>query len=184
MKRLYLLRHAEAENQTSGADRDRSLARRGYHEAESLGRLMRQSGYLPDFALCSGARRTRETCQILREFLPRHGVSYSEALYNAPSDTLFDAVRAMDERHSAVLLVAHNPGIYLLARSLENGENKALSSRLREGYPPGTLAVLDCPVESWSDIVSGRNIMRTLIAPADHPAAVSSVEMSSALSSA
>ena len=65
---------------------------------------MKELGYLPDLTLCSGARRTRETAQIVREFLPRHGVSYSDSLYNAPSDSLFDTVRAGDDRHGSVVI--------------------------------------------------------------------------------
>lgn len=184
MKRLYLLRHAEAEAQSSGPDRERSLARQGYHDAESLGRMMRRVGYLPDFTLCSGARRTRETCQILREFLPRHGVTYAEMLYNAPSDTLLDTVRAVEDRHGAVLLIAHNPGIYLLARALENGDDAAVSNRLREGYPSGTLAVFDCLCDSWGTLAPGRSVLRALVTPVDHPAEGSSPDRLSAFSSA
>lgn len=173
MKRLYLLRHAEAESPGTGSDRERSLARQGYHDAESLGRMMRLCRYVPDFTFCSGARRTRETCQIVREFLPRHGLSYSDTLYNAPSDTLLDTLRAADDRHGALLLIAHNPGIYLLARALEDGGDTALSHRLREGYSSGTLAVFDCPCESWGNLTPGRNMLRRIASPVDYRDGVS-----------
>ncbi len=168
MKRLYLLRHAQAQPSGAGPDKDRSLARQGYHDAEALGRFMKDSGYRPDLTLCSGARRTRETAQIVREFLPRHGVSYTDALYNAPSDTLLETIRAGDDRHGAVLVIAHNPGIYLLARALENGENADAAHKLREGYPSGTLAVFDCPCENWGALVPGRNVLHAFLTPADH----------------
>lgn len=170
MKRLYLLRHAQAQPSGTSPDKDRSLARQGYHDAEALGRFMKDSGYRPDFTLCSGARRTRETAQIVREFLPRHGISYTDALYNAPSDTLLDMVRASDDRHGAVLVIAHNPGIYLLARALEDGENAEAAQMLREGYPSGALAVFDCSCENWGALIPGRNNLHTFLTPADYVA--------------
>lgn len=135
--------------------------------------MMKSSGYIPDFTLCSGARRTRETAQIVREFLPKHGISYSDILYNAPSDTLLDTLRAADERQGAILLIAHNPGIYLLARALEDGEDAAVSHHLREGYPSGTLAVFDCPCESWGTLTPGRNTLRAFLTPQDYTAQIS-----------
>ena len=62
MRQLILLRLAHAEQASTGqADFDRPLAKRGSHAAPEIGRFLREASLIPDLAICSTAKRTRET---------------------------------------------------------------------------------------------------------------------------
>ncbi len=62
-RRLVLLRHAKSA-WPDMPDHERPLARRGQRDAPVMGRWLRAVGLVPDLALCSSARRTRETRQL------------------------------------------------------------------------------------------------------------------------
>src|SRR3546814_14051373 len=64
MRELILLRHAHAEPPAAGqSDLDRPLSAEGNAEAEAAGRWLREQRLVPDLALCSPSRRTRETLE-------------------------------------------------------------------------------------------------------------------------
>lgn len=68
-KRLFILRHAESP--LSGSeDFERPLSARGVRQAQALGAAMKQQDLLPDYVVCSPARRTRETYDALERYLP------------------------------------------------------------------------------------------------------------------
>jgi len=51
MKRLYLLRHAQA-NHGGTSDKLRSLTTQGHSDAASMGAVMARQNYVPDYILC------------------------------------------------------------------------------------------------------------------------------------
>jgi phosphohistidine phosphatase SixA len=94
----------------------------------------------------------------LENLLPDAEASFPEKLYNAPAETILDIVRESGDSHLAVMVVAHNPGIFNFARLMA-----APGVAFPPGYAPGTLTVLECPVESWLDLAPGRNRVREVI---------------------
>ena len=68
MRELILLRHAHAEPPRTGqADLDRPLSAEGLAEAEAVAAWMRDKSLVPDLALCSPSRRTRETLDVVTQ---------------------------------------------------------------------------------------------------------------------
>jgi phosphohistidine phosphatase len=64
-----------------------------------------------------------------------------------------------------VLLVGHNPAIGELASALAGrGEAEPLA-RLHEKFPPGALAILAFPVESWSEVKPGAGRLEEFALP-------------------
>jgi phosphohistidine phosphatase SixA len=65
-KRLVLLRHASAAAGASGGapDRERPLDARGREQAARAGARLAALGWAADLALCSPARRARETLEL------------------------------------------------------------------------------------------------------------------------
>ena len=94
MKRLYLLRHAKSGwDGPEQDDFDRPLSRRGRRSAPLMGRYMRNLGYAPSIALCSPARRTQETWDLVRDALESGTTEEMRPeLYHPAPRTLLDTV--------------------------------------------------------------------------------------------
>lgn len=157
MKRLYLLRHAEAASHGRG-DFDRPLAPRGRQSAPAMGRHMRDLGYAPAIALCSPALRAKETWAHIHDAVGGAPVvEMPRALYLPEPETLLDLVRAVDDALPSAIAISHNPGILALALGL-------MDSHLQPAnpfgdYPAGALAVFDFDTASWSGIQPGKGTL-------------------------
>jgi phosphohistidine phosphatase len=152
-RHLLLMRHAKAAAGT-GRDFDRPLTRRGQDEAHRVGERLRVDGPVPDRVLCSSARRCRETWQSLAtglaaDTLPAIELSCDDRLYNASTGALIEAIQE-EQAAQVVLVLAHNPGISLLALELGRSDPKA-EAALREGFAPASLAVFEVS-GPWCDL--------------------------------
>src|SRR5690606_3237306 len=111
MRQLILLRHAHAESVAPGrTDLDRPLSAAGRAEAEAAGCWLQERGLMPDLALCSPARRTRETLEAVLAQVGDVDLRLDEEIYEASPGALAGLV----DRHRDVgrlLLVGHNPGL-------------------------------------------------------------------------
>ena len=150
-RRLILMRHAKAAAGT-GRDIDRPLTRGGWDDARFVGECLRLEGPIPDRVLCSTATRCRETWQAVAAGLaagpaPEIEVALDPDLYNATAATLLHAIEAEAEAAN-VLVVAHNPGISLLALELVRRDPES-AALMREGFSPATVAVFEVEAP-WS----------------------------------
>jgi phosphohistidine phosphatase len=121
MKRLTLMRHADARWQDPGLpDLQRPLSRRGSAAAEAMARRLLELELVPDLLLVSPARRTQQTAEIVaRELsLPERRVLREESLYLASAADLLKVVERTGPRVAHVLLVGHNPGVSELMQRL------------------------------------------------------------------
>ncbi len=149
MQRLILMRHAEAERAAaSGRDRDRLLSVRGRKDAAAMGRALAGRGMRPDLALVSPAARTHQTWEILHDAFGDVEVREDEPLYNGGSETLRRFVEAAEDEAGCLMVVAHNPGIHLLAVEylVESAASPALLDRMSGGFPPGAAAIFTVDV--------------------------------------
>jgi phosphohistidine phosphatase len=152
MKRLLLLRHAKSSRDNPRLqDFDRPLAKRGREAAPEIGRHMRKAGWLPDLVLCSTAKRTQETADlVLAELGGKAEVRFVEALYLAAPEQMLKEIHGIEAKVGTLLVVAHNPGTALLANYLAaSGDKKALH-HLREKFPTAALAVFEIDADTWS----------------------------------
>jgi phosphohistidine phosphatase len=143
--RLVLLRHAKSD-WPDVADHDRPLAKRGKRDAPVTGRWLGSRGYVPDFVVCSTARRARETWDLaaagLAEAAPRAkpAVEYESRVYEATVLGLLMLVREFPEPSRTVLVIGHNPGIAELAVGLTDPPPYPPA-----GFPTAAVAVLGLP---------------------------------------
>ena len=120
---VILFRHAHAEwPGFHGPDFDRPLTGRGISEARASARAISDAGHRPSRLVASPARRTRQTAELLAEEfqLGADAMCVVECLYNADPATLETQLRKLATPAGVTILVAHNPGISNLARSLAN----------------------------------------------------------------
>ena len=142
MPHLYLLRHAKSSwDDPTLADRDRPLANRGREATARLARYAERTGVRPQLALCSPARRTRETLDAMRGALgKRMQILYEEQLYMADVQELIDRLRSVPADVEAVIVVGHNPGMeHLLLRLGGHEAEREIGTK----FPTGALATLE-----------------------------------------
>jgi phosphohistidine phosphatase SixA len=143
MRELILLRHAHAEPAIAGqADMDRPLSPEGLAEAEAAGNWLAAQGLVPDRALCSPSRRTRETLEAVLAKVGYVDQRLDESIFEATPGVL----AALADGHREVerlLLVGHNPGLEQLAALMHSGQSGDY-----RGMPPGGIAVLTLPADA------------------------------------
>jgi phosphohistidine phosphatase len=145
MKTLLLLRHAKSSWKDSDRDdHDRPLNQRGKRDAPRMGQLLKDEQLLPDFILCSSAKRCRKTAEhVIHESGYRGETRITGELYEAGAQQLRSILAGLPDDFSCVLLIAHNPGL------------EELLERLTGAYAPLTtaaLARLELPIARWPDL--------------------------------
>ena len=143
MRELILLRHAHAEPAAPGqADLDRPLSAEGLAEAEAAGRWLAEQRLVPDCALCSPSRRSRETLEAVLGAIGYVDQRIEPSIYDATPGTLISLADAHSQS-TRLLMVGHNPGFEQLAALLHSGQSGDY-----RGMPPGGIAVLTLPADA------------------------------------
>lgn len=119
-RRLTLIRHGNAEQDSDVRDFERPLSRKGRGEAQEIARRLQERGLVPDLILVSAALRTRETAE---EFAKELGVAArrlrpDDSLYLADGDYILTTIRGVGPRIAHLMVIGHNPGISAAAISL------------------------------------------------------------------
>ena len=113
MKRLTVMRHADARWQDQGTDDfARPLNRRGLSGAEAMARRLLELELVPDRLLASTARRAEQTADIVARELSlsvRH-VQREECLYLASAADMLRLIQETGPRIAHLMVIAHNPG--------------------------------------------------------------------------
>jgi phosphohistidine phosphatase len=156
MKTLFILRHAEAAPDRGGGDYERVLTERGHEMAKALGEIMAEKNYVPQFAFCSGATRTRQTLEGVLECVRIGTVEHTKEIYHADVNDLIELVRGIDDKYESVLIVGHNPTVHQSVAALTADDSPFLEA-LSRGYAPATLSVLQVPRARWVDLTPGEN---------------------------
>lgn len=158
-----LLRHAKSD-WPDVPDRERPLAKRGRRDAPRIGRWLHDHGYLPDAVVCSAARRTVQTWELLApELGGSPSVTFEPRAYAASALTLLYLAQELPSRCRAALLIGHNPGIAELAASLaENGEQSSAGLR----FPTAAVAVFEFD-DTWPALSPGHARLLAYTTPAD-----------------
>jgi phosphohistidine phosphatase len=149
-------------------DRERPLAKRGRRDAPVIGRWLRDHGYRPDVVVCSAARRTSQTWELVApELGGSPSVIFEPRAYGASAVTLLYLARELPDPCRAALLIGHNPGIADLATSLteppaEDGAPPPPGIR----FPTAAVAVLEFAGD-WPDLAPGRARLLDYAAPAN-----------------
>ena len=150
MHMLHLLRHAKSSWKEEVEDHERPLNRRGREAALRVGRALPAAVGTLDLVLCSSARRTRETLElIVAELAVRPQSVIEDELYEASKDELMDRLRHLPEEISNVLLIGHNPGLHELAMAIAD-TNTAGFRALSSGKFPTAARASFRVAEPWS----------------------------------
>jgi phosphohistidine phosphatase len=160
VRTLYLLRHAKSSwDDPALADYERPLAPRGRRDAKRMADHFRAGGIEPDFVLCSGAERTRQTLELIGLTSP---TMIDPLLYAASAEQLLDRVRAIPDEIASAMLIGHNPGLHDLALGLASAGEEL--DRLKAKFPTAALATLSTET-TWTRLAPGDAVLAAYVVP-------------------
>ena len=146
MKRLILMRHAEAGWHINIDDHERPLSNSGIQDAKKIGLWLKEKKYIPDEVISSTSTRTRETFSgLLLECVP----TFKKSLYLADANHMKSMLQKL--LSSTVILLGHNPGISELAYDLIQHDDKHAHF---VDFPPASTLVIDFNIDRWSKMKS------------------------------
>ncbi len=149
-----LLRHGHAEPlHSSKSDKDRKLDDTGIRQIAVIGKKLLAENIIPDMIICSDARRTVQSAEILTESMEIDvEVTTDSGLYTASPDYYIDLIRKIPDLFSSVLIIAHNPGIE---------ETVSLLSGKHTGMGTADLFTALLDVERWQEAGFKRHIVKS-----------------------
>ncbi len=173
MKTIFLLRHAKSDRDDPALkDHDRPLNERGREAAPRIGAYIKSKRYKPDTVLCSTARRTVQTYDLVKDAVGGGSkVKFEESLYLAEQRHLLERLRWLDDELKSAMIIGHNPGIEQLANALSTSPKDAaaekLHRRMREKFSTCALAVIKVPMKAWRDVKPGSGTLVDFVRPKD-----------------
>jgi len=163
MKYILLLRHAKSSHNNAGIeDFDRPLTKQGSEDASSLGRYIKNIGYLPDQIISSTAKRARQTSYLFSKSsgVPKEQINWNDDFYNGSSFNYLKEIHECGKDFKTVMLVGHNPNIEETA-SLLCSEQQSYVVRM----PPAALVCFEHPAVTWNQIKEGTARIKWMITP-------------------
>ncbi|MCS6905954.1 MAG: histidine phosphatase family protein [Bacteroidia bacterium] len=150
-KTLLLIRHAEAQNLGSTElDQNRPLTEFGKLQAQHMGQKLASMRILPSLFISSPAVRTVQTAEIMIASLGlENKITFVKEpkVYNASTRMINEIINQIDEKHSVVALIGHNPTISQMVGYLSQHSINIM--------PTCGIVCLELNVEEWSLVTMG-----------------------------
>ncbi|MDY0052125.1 MAG: histidine phosphatase family protein [Aliarcobacter sp.] len=145
MKKLYIVRHAQKEQEDLNQDDyDRELSQNGIDDAKIMAEKFVMKDLPIDLIVASPAKRTRVTAEIFAEIIKYNkNIMYNEVLYRAFVNELLETISYTFDSVDSMLLVGHNPSLTALAITLVD---------FKEKFQMGGVMEIDFDCDSWIDI--------------------------------
>lgn len=156
MLQLTLIRHAKSSwGDPALSDIDRPLNKQGYGDVEKMADILKQKLAPISLFISSPATRAITTSTLLAEKLryPADEIKQEQQLYNAPLQTLLTVIHELNTTVKHCVLVAHNPGLSLLANHLDNEKTGDL--------PTCAVVSFSFELDDWQAV--GRNSGRIIL---------------------
>ena len=158
------MRHAKSSWDHDGLpDHERPLAPRGQRAAARIAAYVRDEGIRPELALCSSARRARETMEPVAPYVGE--VRVDRHLYGATAAEVLARLHAVAPTVASVLVVAHNPGLQDLALGLAAAgtSDPAALAEVEAKFPTGAMAIITA-AGTWDALTwGGCSLMRVVL---------------------
>jgi|EndMetStandDraft_7_1072992.scaffolds.fasta_scaffold08668_2 phosphohistidine phosphatase len=160
MKNLTFIRHAETyPTQDFESDRDRILTPFGLHQIENIAKQLIEKKFLPDYLLCSPAKRAIQTAQLLCEKLkinPRL-LKISPKLYSGDTKIILQAFFLLNLAQRA-FIIGHNPTLSYLAHKLCLTTKSII-------LPPAGVISINFDIEKWNELLTRQGTLLFFIEP-------------------
>lgn len=171
MRRLVIFRHSKAREADSWDEGDlaRPLSTRGTQDAPLMGRYLADARIVPDLALVSDSKRTRDTFTLAADALGKPVPLKLEAGIYEESESwgeLLRLVRGTDDGVETLMVVGHNPSIGDLAAQLSGYGDRHARASIRSKFPTSAIAIVEFDVSHWSDIRQQGGRLTRYVTPA------------------
>ena len=144
MKKLYIVRHTQKEEEFTKDDYDRDLSPEGLEKAKLSAENFAKKNIPIDLIVASPAIRTKKTAEIFADALDyKKSIMYNEVLYMAFVNELFETISYTFDTVDSMLLVGHNPSLTALAITLVG---------FKEKFEQGAIIQIIFDCDSWIDI--------------------------------
>lgn len=153
MKTLYIIRHAKSSWEDPDKDDfDRPLNDRGKRDAPRMGKRLKEKGITPDLMLTSPAKRAFSTARRIGKVLKysKDNIKMDKKLYHADEETILSVVRELKDKHEAVMVFGHNPGLTDFINSFQTGELDI------DNLPTCGIVAFELNISSWKDVAWGK----------------------------
>lgn len=160
VRKLFLIRHAEAEESTSEVkDFDRQLMRIGYQHAAHVGNYLVSESHTIDLIVCSTAVRAQQTAETIADHIKYDysRIRYLDDLYEASIRILLNTINSLEDRFHNVVVVSHNPSITYLAEYLTGDQVGNMA--------PATLSLAAFENISWKEISQNIGTLEAVVTP-------------------
>jgi phosphohistidine phosphatase len=148
MKTLVLIRHAMANNkQVSQHDSMRTLNELGELQAKNIAEQLKKRNYLPDYLLCSPAKRTLQTATILLHTLKLNPalIEIDNTLYSGDPEEILSSLCILT-KPKQLFVIGHNPILSELAHRLCSFTKTII-------LPPAGAIAIELPINSWDELI-------------------------------
>ncbi|RLD42065.1 MAG: phosphohistidine phosphatase SixA [Bacteroidetes bacterium] len=116
-KKLYLLRHGEAEDfSVNNNDVLRKLTDAGRAQINQIAQYIKENHIKIDQIISSPAERAKESAEIIKKLLNLHDIIYVDNLYPSTTSSIYDAIVATEDKINSILIIGHNPGLSSFAQ--------------------------------------------------------------------
>lgn len=151
MKKLYLMRHAKAENNPEISDHQRNLHNKAEQQCQIAAQVIKEINILPSLIISSDAVRTHETAKKVAQYLGNNPkIESNKKLYMSSEDEMLDIIIHLPENIETAMIVAHNPTIHKFA--IQIAQNSPNNHLLAIDFPPASFVLFECDIKFWADI--------------------------------
>ncbi len=120
MKKIYLIRHAKAEQDNYDKDFERDLTKKGEQEVKDMLKRLKNRHLKVQHFIASSALRAARTARLLARGLKvdEKDIVFDERLYEADENELFEFIKGLSDEFDELCIVGHNPAMRELCELL------------------------------------------------------------------
>lgn len=148
MKNLTLIRHAEAQpQQFFEGDKARELTQKGLYQIEVIAKYLKEKNCLPDYLVCSPAKRVIQTAQLICQNLTINSklINLNRILYSGNTEAILKLIYSLNlSQH--VFIIGHNPTLSCLSHKLCPMAKPFI-------LPTAGVISIDFDIKNWDDLL-------------------------------
>lgn len=162
MKTLYLIRHAKSSwDNPLVDDFDRPLNKRGFRDAQNMGKYLNNKKIQPELIISSPALRALTTAQIIAENInyPQNKIIERMDLYSFDDNAkdIFKVLKSINKDVNMVAIFGHNPTFTYLANKF--------SMKHYDNVPTCGIICLNFNTNLWDDIATSKSELEWFMFP-------------------